>query len=103
MRRKPCPSGAAFDARALDGSGETELMPEAQGIGRGGVCVRALGGRARRNLRPRPVGSGVPCFGLEIEEVDSRGPCAGDPRGLALPFVIFYYSDLGTPFYATQH
>jgi len=90
-------------------------MPEAEGIGRGGVCVRASGGsgetglapeasggRARRCLRPSPRGSGVPCFELEIEEVDGWGPRPGDPGGLILPFAIFYRSDLGIPFYGTQ-
>ena len=52
-------------ARALEGSGETELTPEAKGVGRGGVCIRALGvgrdgtrvrgqrGRSSRDLGPR--------------------------------------------------
>jgi hypothetical protein len=44
------------------------------------------------------VGSGVPCFELEIEEVDGWGPRPGDPGGLALPFAIFYCSDLGILF-----
>jgi len=61
-------------ARALEGSGETELTPKAKGVGRGGVCVRAPGGRARRNSRPRPAGSGEPRFGPEIEEADVLGP-----------------------------
>jgi len=61
-------------ARDLEGSGETELMPEAKGVGRGGVYVRALGGRARRNSRSRPTGSGEPRFVPEIEEADVLGP-----------------------------
>ena len=63
-------------ARALEGSGETELTPEAKGVGRGGVCVRAPGGRARRNSRPRPMGSGEPRFGPEIEETNVLGPAS---------------------------
>ena len=44
----------------------------------------------------------MPCFELEIEEVDGWGPRSGDPGGLILPFAIFYRSDLGIPFYGTQ-
>ena len=43
--RAPCVESLALvrrsgvGARALEGSGETELTPEAKGVGRGGVCV----------------------------------------------------------------
>ena len=50
--------GAASGARALKGSGEVGFTPEAEGVGRGGVYARGQGGRARRNLRPRPWGVG---------------------------------------------
>jgi hypothetical protein len=40
------------------GSGERELAPKAEGIGRDGACARGRGDRARRCLRPRPRGSG---------------------------------------------
>jgi len=52
--------------RAYGGSGEAELTPEAEGIGRDGVCVRGSRGRASRGLAWR----------LRSQKV--WGPCPGD-------------------------
>jgi len=93
--RAPCIESLApvwrsgVGARVLEGSGETVLTPEAKGVGRGGVCVRALGGRVRRNLRPRPSGSGEPRFGPEIEEADVPGPASWLLWMICFVFCVF--------------
>ena len=62
----PRSGGASFGARGQGGSGETELTSEAEGIGRGGVCVRASGGVGRDRTYARgPLGSGEMVFASE--------------------------------------
>jgi len=62
--RAPCVGSLALvgrrgvGARALEGSGETELTPEAKRVGRGGVCARALEGIGRDGTRARGQGVG---------------------------------------------
>jgi len=80
--RAPCVGSLALvrrsgvGARAPEGSGETELTPEAKGVGRGGVCVRAPGGSGETELVPEAKGSGEPQFGPEIEETNVLGPAS---------------------------
>ena len=72
--------GKAEIAPETQGSGETESVLEAWGVGRDGACARGQGGRARRSLRPRPKGR---AFAL-------------------LFFAAFYPPNLGIPSYGTQ-
>jgi len=100
----PWSGEASFGARALEGLGETELTPEAEGIGRGGVCVRASGGSGETELTPEAEGivrdgvcvrasggSGETELTPEAEGIGRDGVCVRGPggrasRGLALSF-----------------
>ena len=65
------------------------LAPEAQGVGRGGVCVRALERSGEAELAPEAKGSGEPRFGPEIEKTDMLGSCPGDCGWFSSSFAIF--------------
>ena len=77
--RAPCVGSLALTGRrgvgdrALEGSGETELMLEAKGVGRGGVCVRAPEGVGRDGTRARGQGVGR----ATIWARDREDRCAG--------------------------
>ena len=77
--RAPCVGSLALTgrhgvgARALEGSGETELTPEAKGVGRGGLCVRAPEGVGRDGTRTRGQGVGR----ATIWARDREDRCAG--------------------------
>ena len=52
---------------------------------------------------PEAKGSGEPRFGPEIEETDVLGPASWRLWMVEFVFCDFYCSDLGIPFYCTQH
>jgi len=74
-------------------------------LGRGGVCTRAQGGRARRNLHPRPRGR-ARWNPRPRPKGRARWSPHPSPRSLGvclIPFHDFYPLNLGIPFYGTQH
>ena len=75
---------------SLWGSGETDLTPEAQGVGRGDVCVRAS------------RGSGESWFGPEFQESDDLGFVPWRSRTICFVLWVFCSPDLGILFYGIQ-